>query len=194
MAEPYSKKQHIYQAGAKLFNEKGYAATSMRQLATKVQLEVSSLYSHISSKEEILTRICFEVANQYLEGIERIYGGTNSPRQKIQEIIELHLGIVVQHKTHFNVYHKEYIHLSEPKYSELLKIKKTYQKQVIAIIKEGIKLGLFKNIDPVFVMKTLFQSMTWVSEYYKPNKGMDLELINKNMSRLLVSGLRKRNK
>ena len=194
MAEPYSKKQHIFQAGAQLFNQKGYAATSMRELANKVQLEVSSLYSHISSKEEILQRVCIDIAKQYLDGVESIYGSTNNPKQKIEDIIELHLKIILENKTHFNVYHKEYIHLSEPQFSELSKIRKTYEKQCIGIIKEGIKLGLFKNIDPVFVIRTLFHSMTWVADYHKPNKGIDLELINKNLYRLLVSGLRKRNK
>ena len=193
MIEPYSKKKHIYQAGAKLFQEKGYAATSMRELAVQVQLEVSSLYSHISSKEQILQSVCFEVAKQFADGIEVIYGDTHSAKQKLKEIIELHLKIITENQTNFNVFNKEYIHMSEPKLSEFLKLRKEYEKKCISILKEGIKLGHFKNLDPLFMMKTLFNSMTWVHEYYKPNKGIDLNLINKSMYKLLISGIRKKN-
>jgi AcrR family transcriptional regulator len=44
------KKEAIYEAAAQLFREKGYKAASMRDLAERVDLKVSSLYSHIGSK------------------------------------------------------------------------------------------------------------------------------------------------
>ncbi|MBK6904959.1 MAG: helix-turn-helix transcriptional regulator [Saprospirales bacterium] len=51
-----NKKQEIFEEAAKLFQEKGYGAASMRDLADRVQLKASSLYSHIRKKEEILQR------------------------------------------------------------------------------------------------------------------------------------------
>jgi AcrR family transcriptional regulator len=45
------KKQRILEAAACLFRDKGYSATSMRDLAGAVNLKASSLYNHISSKE-----------------------------------------------------------------------------------------------------------------------------------------------
>ena len=52
-----TKKQLILEAAARLFRDKGYAATSMRDLARAVDLKASSLYNHIGSKEEILQNI-----------------------------------------------------------------------------------------------------------------------------------------
>jgi TetR/AcrR family transcriptional regulator, cholesterol catabolism regulator len=66
---PVSPTKHkIFEEAARLFQENGYLAASMRDLAQRVGLQVSSLYSHIGSKEELLQKICFDSARAYTEG------------------------------------------------------------------------------------------------------------------------------
>ena len=67
-----TKKEIIFQAAARLFKDYGYQATSMRQLAKEVGLEASSLYSHISSKQELLAQICMSEANKYLNHMNKV--------------------------------------------------------------------------------------------------------------------------
>ena len=61
-----TKKQlEIYNVAKKLFVEKGYAETSVRDIAAILNIKAASLYSHINSKEEILDYICEDVFNRF---------------------------------------------------------------------------------------------------------------------------------
>ena len=58
-----TRKSLILQKAAAMFREKGYAASSMRDLADAVGIEAASLYNHIKSKSEMLHEIIFRIAN-----------------------------------------------------------------------------------------------------------------------------------
>ena len=64
------RKTQILAAGEKLFNEKGYLATSVRDLADAVGMEAASLYSHYKSKEDILWTIADRCANEFFESVK----------------------------------------------------------------------------------------------------------------------------
>ena len=55
---PSARKTQIDRTATALFRARGFAATSMRELAAELGMEAGSLYSHIKSKEEILHRVC----------------------------------------------------------------------------------------------------------------------------------------
>ena len=65
-----SRKAQIDRTATALFRARGFAATSMRELATELGLEAGSLYSHIKSKEEILHRVCFGLAEDFFAGFD----------------------------------------------------------------------------------------------------------------------------
>src|SRR6185369_7630342 len=86
-----SKKDLILQKAAAMFREKGFAATSMRDLAESVGIEAASLYNHIRSKNEILEAICFNVANRFTENMEAIEISRDSSVQKLDSLLRFHI-------------------------------------------------------------------------------------------------------
>ena len=53
-----------------LFHQKGYAATSIRDIAREMKMESASLHNHIQSKQEILQAILLPIAHRYTKGIK----------------------------------------------------------------------------------------------------------------------------
>lgn len=184
-----NSKELIFQAAAKLFREKGYAATSMRELATQVGLEASSLYNHIKSKEEILQEICLRNAGKFTDGMKIIQDNSKlNALQKLDAIIRLHVEIASEDISSVTVFNDEWKHLKEPVLSNFLKQRKQYEQSVKAILQEGIEQELLKKVDIEVALFSFLTSLRWI--HYKFAKGrISSERLTENLKTILIFGL-----
>ncbi|HIB37955.1 TetR/AcrR family transcriptional regulator, partial [Mesonia sp.] len=82
--EKLSKREHILKEAAKLFVEKGYKATSMKDIASVIGVEAASLYNHIKSKQEILVVLLGGLADRFSIGIHEINESKSASKEKLE--------------------------------------------------------------------------------------------------------------
>jgi AcrR family transcriptional regulator len=184
-----SKKQMIMEAAASLFRDRGYAATSMRDLAKAVHLQASSLYNHISSKQDLLREICFQNAHHFLQGIEQIEASVDSPVQRIEKLIQLHLYIVTTDATSVTSFNDEWRHLNEPDLSKYIQLRKRYEQRFKAVLQSGIDQQVFRPVDAMVAMNTILSSLRWVYDWYQPERAESLPAIGDSITRMILGGL-----
>jgi len=170
-----TKKQFIINTAADLFKEKGYNGTSIRDLASRVGLEPSSIYSHIRSKEELISEICMDCAKQFLDGIEEILIMKMSVRKKIKALICLHLDMAFSHPASVTVFNDEWKHLPEPVLSDFIQMRKEYEKKFKRILTEGNLEGKFKTGNTEITFNIIIKSLSWSYEAIKKYNREDLE-------------------
>jgi len=78
----------IYQAAEDLFFERGYGATSLRDIADAVGLQVGSLYNHISSKESMLFVIMQGSMMGVLEAVDSAVYGIDDPVDRLEAFMK----------------------------------------------------------------------------------------------------------
>lgn len=187
------KKELIYEAAALLFREKGYKAASMRDLAERVDLKVSSLYSHIGSKEELLQKICFDNAHLFIEGMEVVEQMEGNSIDKIKAIIALHVDIAITNPTSVTVFSHEWKHLSNDNpasnLKKFLKLRKDYENRFQQIIIHGIEKEELKKIDSNVALYTILTSVRWMHYWYKPSRKVSPQLLKTQIATLLLEGL-----
>lgn len=186
-----TKRQIIFEAAAKLFRDKGYSATSMRDLAETVHLKASSLYNHIGSKEEILRDICFENARRFHAEMQKVEQLSVSAAEKVQILLRVHIEIATEDVTSVTAFNDEWRHLSEPYLSEFKAMRRDYEARFQAIIEEGIQKGEFKNLDAFTTLYTIFSSVRWLYDWYKPERNVTPDELYERMAALLMQGLSK---
>jgi AcrR family transcriptional regulator len=187
--KPKSKKQVIYEEAAKLFQEKGYSAASMRDLADRVNLKASSLYSHIRKKEEILQKICFDNAHRFIDGMKEVESLISTPTEKIKALIRLHIHIALEDPTSITVFNDEWRHLEEPFLSRFLLMRKDYEQRFLKIIQEGIEDGEIKDLNPVTTLFTLITSVRWLHYWHHPDRDLQQEVLEKDILTILMTGI-----
>jgi AcrR family transcriptional regulator len=142
-----SKKELILKQAAAMFREKGFAATSMRDLAETVGIEAASLYNHIRSKNEMLEAICFDVANIFNSHIENIESGSQRSIVKIESLLRFHIRQMIENYQEVYVSDREWKHLDEPYLSNFHIQRRNYRRKFAAIIEEGIARNEIRKID-----------------------------------------------
>src|SRR5688572_24075385 len=186
-----SKKELILQKASAMFREKGYATTSMRDLAEAVGIEAASLYNHIQSKSEILQEIIFRAANDcnvHLEGMDKI--GLTSLK-KIESLIRFHVQMMLYHFDDYCVMINEWIHLPEPYLTNFTTQRRNYVQKMEAIINEGLIDKEMKPVMPYVAMLTILSSVRGLEFWHRSGKKISPQKMEDNMVYYLINGLKK---
>lgn len=186
-----SRKTQIDRTATALFRARGYAATSMRELATSLGLEAGSLYSHIKSKEEILHRICFGLATEFFTGFDAATAETAAPvATQLRLAIEAHVRVLTYDGAASAVFLHEWRHLSEPARTEFLALRDQYEAGFRTLIARGLATGELHAPDAAFAALTLLASLNWLPSWYRPDGKLTPDEIAHRLAEQLLNGMR----
>ncbi len=187
-----SRKEQVIRKAAELFREKGYAASSMRDLAQMLGIEAASLYSHIKSKEEILQSLCFDMAAEFRKSLQEVEKQGGSASQKLRNGIIGHIQVMAKDLIASAVFMNEHRHLSQPYLRDFLLLRINYINRFKDFIEEGIENGEFKKgIDKKLAVMTLFSSLNWMPQWYDPKNNIVPIELGEQLAEMLVNGLKK---
>jgi len=186
------KQQKILEVAIELFKEKGYPASSVRDLATKLNIKAASLYAHIRSKEEILEWICFGVAQEFFDELQVIKTTSLPPKEKLNLFIDKHLSIVLKNRDVTHIYSNEWKHLEE-RLTEFVDLRKNYQQEVEQLISEIYTAEKWELKSPTFTTRFILHTLNNSYFWFKRNIESTDE-INAEIKEKLLYGLLGRNR
>ena len=184
-------RQEILRTAARLFQQRGYDATSMNDVAAALKLSKGGLYHHFQSKDEIL----FEIMNHAMDITEeRVLGpvrGIANPDERLRALIRLHIEVVLSprdreitvmlHENHplppalrrrINGRKKEYIHFLENLIAEI----------------QGSRRAA-PRVSPRAAAFALLGMINWIYQWYKPEGELQVQNIVPQFTDLLFGGL-----
>ena len=174
-----------------MFRQKGFPATSMRDLAEAVGIEAASLYNHIQSKSEILQEIIFRTANDCNVHLESIDNPALSNIQKIESLIRFHVQMMLNRFDDYYVMVNEWIHLAQPYHTTFTTQRRNYVQKMEAIIEDGIRQKEMKPVLPYVAMLTILSSVRGLEFWHRSGKKISMQTIEDNMVNHLIGGLKK---
>ena len=186
-----SKKEFILKKAAQMFREKGFAATSMRDLAETVGIEAASLYNHIRSKNEMLETICFDVANRFTMFMDELDTNNQGSIKKIETLLRFHIKQMIENFEEVIVCDREWKHLDEPYLSNFHNQRRNYRKRFASIIEEGIKNGEIKKVDAPTVVLIMLHSVNGIESWHRSTAKITAKELEDNMVLIMIDGLRK---
>lgn len=185
-----SKKDLIVQKAAAMFREKGFPATSMRDLAESVGIEAASLYNHIHSKSEILQQIIFHMSDGCNNHLDELDKAGLSSLKKVESLIRFHIQMMINQFEEYHVMINEWIHLEANHLEEFIIQRRNYVQRLESIISEGIERKEIKPILPYVAVLTILSAVRGLEFWHRSRKSYTPEQLEENMVEYLICGLR----
>jgi len=197
-------RQEILRTAARLFQQRGYDATSMNDVAAALKLSKGGLYHHFQSKDEIL----FEIMNHAMELTqERVIAPVRSiagAAERLRALIRLHLEVVLSprdreitvmlHENHplppalrkrINARKKEYIHFVEGLIADV-------QKEVQKEPQEDPQRARHVTgaaVSPRAAAFALLGMINWIYQWYKPEGELQANSLIPQFTALIFGGI-----
>ena len=185
-----SKRDVIIQSAAYLFKEKGYTATSMRDIAEKIGVEASSLYNHIKSKKEILNEICFRIARLFTIHLKEVEFSADAILSKIESIIRFHISMMILEYQNVYISDHEWKHMPEPFLTDFKNQRRNYRSRLAALLQKGIDKNEVSAVNPYVAVLTILSAIGGIESWQRSSKKIDAKSLEENMVKLLIEGLR----
>ena len=183
------RKRQILQSAQAVLKKKGYAVTSVRDIAKSLEMEPASLYSHFSSKEDILKLTCFDMASKFDRAIQEINTLYFDAEQQLRMAIREHVQILTSHLDSAIIFLRDWRNLTGESFSEFVEKRNSYEKGIRKIIQTGIDEGRFNESDIKFATLTVLSSVNWIVEWYNPEGKLSPTQIAEKLSNFILSGL-----
>lgn len=182
-------RENILKAAALIFEEKGYHAASMQDIAEAVDLKKGSLYHHVSSKQEILLALLDEALVLILERLQTVFIRTLSPSEKLRQALRAYLSFLTENRSLSSVLLLEYRSL-EPEFKDLHIPRRDQVEQILRkIIEAGVSQGDFLAQNPGMTVKALLGVLNWTITWYLEDGPLTAEQIADQFTDLFIQGL-----
>nr|WP_255567432.1 TetR/AcrR family transcriptional regulator [Alicyclobacillus sp. TC] len=176
-------------AARKLFSEKGYHGTTIREIAEERGILSGSLYAHIDSKEDLLFAIADEGANAFIDALTPVLEKDVSAAEKLRLGLAAHIGVIAHRLEAARVFFHEWHALGKERRQEILEKRLSYEAMWDEILQQGISQGEFSADGARFARLLILSVANWVYQWYSPNGSHSPEQIAHQFSALILHGI-----
>jgi TetR/AcrR family transcriptional regulator, cholesterol catabolism regulator len=179
---------HVLKTSARVFANRGYHSTSMRDISRATKMSLSGLYYYFKSKEELLFLIQDYCFSNVIDDCHRLLNGVDDPARRLKLLIENHLNYFVHNMSEMKVLSHEANAITGNFFNKVNTKKRQYVDLVISLLDELAREYKIKGIDTRVATFLLFGMMNWIYNWYDSRKDVDVKGLSNHVTRLFLSG------
>lgn len=182
------KLEFILRTSARIFAEKGYHSTTMRDISRATRVSLAGLYYYCKSKDELLFLIQDNCFGRVLERLEERLQEADEPIARLRLVIENHLSFFAANMAEMKVLSHEADSLAGAMYAHVAGKKQQYTKLVRRILADVQAQHAGAKLDLTVATYALFGMMNWIYNWYDPRGKLSVGELVDNLTRLFLTG------
>jgi AcrR family transcriptional regulator len=167
----------IREVAIRLFAERGYHGTSMKDIAAAMNIRAPSLYNHLSSKQELLRDLVITALERLQVSHDAAIESTDDLAVQLHRATEAHVLFHAWYPDEVHIGNREIASLEEPGRSEVLRRRRQYAHGWVEMIERGNAEGRFSTRSPKLATYAILEMGIGVSNWYKPDGDLSASTI-----------------
>jgi AcrR family transcriptional regulator len=158
----------IYEQATRLFAERGFAGTSLQDIADAMGMTRPSLYYYVKNKDQLLARLVTEITEAPAAATEEIAGRDVDAPTKLRELVTLIAGQQAQHAARFQLVIRSESELPDDLAVAHEAAKRRVLDGFVRIVDQGVRSGEFRPRPVRTTALALIGMCNWVAWWFNP--------------------------
>ncbi|MEA5358873.1 TetR/AcrR family transcriptional regulator [Amycolatopsis sp., V23-08] len=184
-----SSRDRVRAAAVKLFANKGFHGTGIRDLAQEAELSSASLYHYMGTKEDLLAEIMHTALTRLLDAAREATAGSPDPVHRLRTLVALHVLAHAVGPAETRVVDNEVDVLSPAARAPVVALRDGYERLWAAAIDEGVAAGVFHTGHPAVTRLALLEMCSGVARWYSPRGPLALDQLAEHYAELASRAL-----
>jgi len=178
----------ILRAAARLFRERGFADTGMRDIAAAAELSAANLYHYFDGKHDLLFYCQDRALDRMIAATITARRESASATERLRIVCTAHLQTLLD-EIEGATAHLQVDSLPPALRGEIVKKRDRYERAVRKLIADGIRAGELVDADPAIITRAMLGAMNWTVTWFRPDGTDTAARVGEIISRFLVRGV-----
>ena len=180
----------LVRIAAELFRKRGYAETSVQNIATELGIRKASVYHYIDSKDDLLYRICCEVHEDGKQVLDDIEAMDATALERLDAYIHRHVHYIIANIDRISVYYSLFERLSPDRRTELAAFRRQHVRRLSQLVEAARQEGAVRaDADPRLAASCVLGTMNWVYTWYREGGRVQVDELADFIARFCLDGL-----
>lgn len=185
------RREHLIRLAADLFAEKGFQATTVRDIAREAGILSGSLYHHFDSKESIVDEVLSHFFDEVLTAYRAVVDKGDDPRTTIAELVRIAFGTLEPHRAAITVIQNDWAYLrAMPRFAYLTKVEQDVEKMWADTLERGQRAGVFRTDIDARLTYRMIRDTIWVAvRWYRPGGSLNTAELAEHYLKVMFDGI-----
>jgi AcrR family transcriptional regulator len=184
------RRADMVRLAGELFAQKGYRATTVREIADAAGILSGSLYHHFDSKESIGDEILSGFLDEVLADYRAAVASGEGPREVLDQIVRTSSHTLVRHRAALAMLQNDWSYFStQPRFAYLRKDLREIERIWTGQLQRGKDLGLFRADLDIKLTYRLLREILWIPVHWRQPGGFSTDQVVDAFLRLLFEGI-----
>lgn len=167
------KRQQILDSAAVVFGRRGYAEGTLGEIAAEAGTQTGSLYYYFESREQLVEEVLTRSASLLIENVNKSLAELppeTDPLDRLMVMIASHVQTLLDNRNYTVAYQRIHDQVPPDIRARVLEVPRAYARVWDQVVTEARDAGFVRaDIDLRLFRLLLIGSISWISEWYRPN-------------------------